>query len=43
MVYFNIGETTYTATITPSSYNICTLIPELKRIMELESGYTFDI
>lgn len=42
-IYFNVGGSDYTASITPSSYNICTLIPELKRVMELVSSETFDI
>lgn len=42
-VYFTVGGTDYTATITPSSYTICTLTAELKRIMDLESSESFDV
>ena len=42
-IYFNVGASSYIATITVGSYNICTLTPELKRVMDLASTQSFDI
>src|SRR3970040_566893 len=43
-IYFNISGTNYTATITPTSYNTCTLPLEIKRAMEaIAVGNTFDV
>ena len=42
-IYFNVGGTDYTTSITVGSYNVCTLTPELKRVMDLVSGESFDI
>src|SRR5688572_29079910 len=42
-VYFNVGGSDYTATITEGSYNVCTLTAELKRVLDLVSSASFDI
>jgi len=42
-VYFNVGGSDYTASITEGSYNVCTLKAELKRTMDLVSSENFDI
>lgn len=42
-IYFNVGGVDYIASITEGSYNICTLIPELKRVMDLAATESFDV
>lgn len=42
-IYFDVGGSDYTASITEGSYTICTITAELKRVMDLASSENFDI